>query len=184
MALEKGCVESIYNLGCYYELIKKYESMEVYYLMAINRGNIDSLRQLINYYQKQNQIEKMTYFCILAMEKHNDQSSMDILTDHFKDNATELIKQVKQIVLSKQEKGKYQCLVIKYIPLMTTHFRFRDGSITTKILNYHFLLNKGISESTIYHQIKTQDPQILDYLNIHTEEQLKPIILQFINTWC
>ena len=50
MAIDKGHVDAMFNLGYYYETYEKdYKSMKKYYLMAINKDNNKPLLNLGDY---------------------------------------------------------------------------------------------------------------------------------------
>jgi len=123
-------------------------------------------------------------YCLMAIENHNDQEAVEILTCHFNRNAKEMMRLINLNNIFKYERKKYHCLVVKYISSATTDFRFRPGSILSKILAYHFQLVNNSSEEYIYQQIKNKDHLILNYLSIHHEKELKDKILQVINTYC
>jgi TPR repeat protein len=53
MAIEKDNVDSMYNLGSYYERIKNYNLMEKYYLIAIEKGDIDAMNNLNKHIKSQ-----------------------------------------------------------------------------------------------------------------------------------
>src|SRR3990167_4309158 len=48
-AIKIGCIKAMYELGCYYKFIKKYNLMIKYYIMAINNNCMKSLKKLIKY---------------------------------------------------------------------------------------------------------------------------------------
>ena len=52
MAIEKGCLDAMFNLGYYYDKIEhNYELMKEYYSMAIEKGHTKSMFNLGYYYQ-------------------------------------------------------------------------------------------------------------------------------------
>ena len=52
MAIEKGHLDAMYNLGDYYEnIVYNYDLMKKYYLMAIEKGNLDAMHRLGLYYE-------------------------------------------------------------------------------------------------------------------------------------
>jgi len=71
MAIEKGCVDSMYNIALYYEDIEKdYNLMKFYYEMAIEKGCSASMNNLAYHYEL---IEKdytlMKKYYEMALEK-------------------------------------------------------------------------------------------------------------------
>lgn len=47
---DKNGSNSLYNLGLYYQMDKKYEEMKKYYSMAIDKENVDAMCNLGVYY--------------------------------------------------------------------------------------------------------------------------------------
>ena len=183
MAIELGNVDCMYNLGYYYQVNCDYDKMEIHYLMAINRGHIKSLHQLAKYYQQIGKIDEMVNYYILAINKYNDKPAMEELSIQFNSNISHILKLIQHNTLINNKKGKYTRLVVKNIPLFARHFRFRDQSLTMKLLNYNFKLNNGILEEEVYQEIKQNDPKLLDYLTVNDRYQTKNRISQYINNW-
>jgi len=60
MAIEKGHVNAMYELGLYYEKIEKdYILMEKYYLMAIEKKSRNATKNLKKYYRSNNNTHKL-----------------------------------------------------------------------------------------------------------------------------
>jgi len=181
MAFEMGNIRGVHNLGLYYERIKNYEQMEIYYLMAIKRGSVNSIHRLAKYYQSQNRIEEMINYYMEAIEKHNDEFSMEELTNHFGGKVSLVAKAISNWAIVKNEQEKYKRLIVKKIPIYVNEFRFRDGSVTAKILKYHFQLNSGSPEEDIYRDLQTNNTIIINYLNINDFSQVREKITQYVN---
>jgi len=189
LSIDIGDSRSMYELGKYYEKIEDYQSMKSYYLMGINRCHFGCIRDLVEHYKVSEQLEEAVYYSLLALEKYKHVGKydyeviMDIFNKVLSSNQYEVLKLVELNGVIKNEKQKYQCLVIKKISLAMKEFRFRPNSITTKIPEYNFQLTNNISEETIYQQMKIQTPHILDYLNISDESQVKNKICEYINNY-
>ena len=63
MAIEKGNIPAMYNLGSYYCEMEDYKNMKKYYSMAIERGDCNSMNNLGRYYckKKSTKIWKNTF---------------------------------------------------------------------------------------------------------------------------
>lgn len=55
MAIERGNVKAMNNLGNHYFYQHKYDKMKKYFLMAIERGNTDAMHGLGYYYYEKHQ---------------------------------------------------------------------------------------------------------------------------------
>jgi len=73
VAIEKGNVSAMNNLGFYYRDIEKdYERMKTYYLMAIENNHSGAMNNLGFYYEKiEKDYEQMKKYYIMAIEKGN-----------------------------------------------------------------------------------------------------------------
>lgn len=91
----------------------------------------------------------------------------------------ELIKLITFCKNLEDNKKRYQKVIINQLPMMVRNFRMRPGSITAKILAYHFQMI-SLTDTQIYDQIKNEDSQILDYLNINNENEVKEKITQYL----
>jgi len=178
MAVEHGDINSMLKLGKYYENNNDYQQMEVYYLMAINRGHNYYLAGLAQYYYRSGRSDEAMQYELMMIEKYNNNEARFILMKSCEDNLTELIYLYRE---TNNGKEKYSEMIIKNIPLETSHFRFKDGSIGMRIMNYHFKINQGSSE-TLYQEIKENNPLILDYLNISDSKQVIEKIEQYLNS--
>jgi TPR repeat protein len=69
MAIEKGCVDSMNNLGCYYQNIKIYDLSIKYFTLAADNGNIRAIFSLANYYRHINNYDLMKKYYLMAIEK-------------------------------------------------------------------------------------------------------------------
>jgi len=154
MAIERGHIESMKQLGSYYHLNKQYQQMEVYYLMAINRGNLMSLINLFDCYQRLGKIDEILYYYLRFIDKFNVQCLTN-LSHYYQNNTSELLNQIYLYKEIDKKKDKYSRLIIKGLPLDVLHFRFRDQSIGAKIIQYHFQLSNGsvlraLSQKVLY----------------------------------
>jgi tetratricopeptide (TPR) repeat protein len=80
MAIDKGNLKAMFNLGLYYHFIEKdYEMMKKYYLMATERGDSDAMCNLANYYYS---IEKdyklMKKYYLMAINKNHTNSMYNL----------------------------------------------------------------------------------------------------------
>ncbi len=93
MAIEKGNVDTMTDLGDYYNYIEKnYDLMKKYYLMAIEKGNNWTMFNLhSSYYQyiEINEILIAKYYFIL----YNKQNTI-CWKDHHKYNYLDIIKKI------------------------------------------------------------------------------------------
>ena len=90
MAIKLANVDSMYNLGWYYQCVEKnYPLMKQYYLMAIEKGDSDAMNNLGKYYE----YELMEKYYLMAIEK-GDSNAMNNLGYHYshEENNYELTK--------------------------------------------------------------------------------------------
>jgi len=183
MGGELGDSKSMYQLGEYYREHKNFELMEVYYLMAIKRGINNYLYELTDYYYRRDRIDEMFNYNLKVIEKQNNRDAWNNLANYYKNNLVELLDLINFYRAINQRKEEYSNLIIRQIPINVRHFRFTDQSIGMKILNYHFKINQGASETSIYQQLKDKDPMILKYLNILDNQQVTVKIKEFVNIY-
>lgn len=69
LAVERGSVNSMFNLGHYYYECNEYEKMLKYYLMAIELGDIDTMYDLSIYYQNIKDYDNMRKYYLMALEE-------------------------------------------------------------------------------------------------------------------
>ena len=74
LASNKGCIEASRKLGIYYENIKDYANMEIYYNLAKDSY---SVIQLARYYKDKN-IQNMIYCYNLGMDKGNVNAAIEL----------------------------------------------------------------------------------------------------------
>jgi len=75
--INRGCTESMYNLGIYYYEHNDIENMFKYYLMGIELKDIDCMFELSIYYQGVNDIENMKKYYLLALEEIENSNLKD-----------------------------------------------------------------------------------------------------------
>lgn len=69
MAINKGHVDAMYNLGLYYDNIEhNYDMMEKYFLMAVEYGNIEAMYALGHYYRDKHNNELMKKYLLMAID--------------------------------------------------------------------------------------------------------------------
>jgi TPR repeat protein len=68
MAIDKGHINSMNNLGYMYEEIKKYDPAERYYLMAIEKGHIGAMHSLGYMYKKIKKYDQAERYYLMAIE--------------------------------------------------------------------------------------------------------------------
>jgi tetratricopeptide (TPR) repeat protein len=84
MAIDKKCSKSMYNMGLYYENIKKYDKMKHYYEMAIQFNCHKSMCNLGGYYQYvEKDYDKMKHYYDMAVEL-NCIKSMSNYSNYYK----------------------------------------------------------------------------------------------------
>jgi len=182
MAMKNGYIGALYTLGLYYMRIGNYQQMEAYHLMAINRGEETSLCYLTDHYLEYNKIEEMVNCNLIMIEKFNNPKALCNLTKYYQNDPNELLNQIELYKEIKKRKEKYSRLIIKELPVNVSHFRFRDQSLGSKIIKYHFKLNNSVSEEHLYQQLKDTEPLILDYLTIVDKSRIKEKIDNYLNT--
>lgn len=79
LAIERGSVNSMYNLGHYYYECKDIKNMFKYYLMAIELRDIDTMYELAIYYQKIKDFDNMRKYYLMALEETDNLDHTDII---------------------------------------------------------------------------------------------------------
>lgn len=69
LAIERGSVNAMFNLGHYYYECNDYIGMLKYYLMAIDTGDIDTMYDLAIYYQNIKDFDNMRKYYVMALEE-------------------------------------------------------------------------------------------------------------------
>lgn len=69
LAIERGSVNAMFNLGHYYYECNDYIEMLKYYLMAIEIGDIDTMYDLAIYYQSIKDFDNMRKYYLMALEE-------------------------------------------------------------------------------------------------------------------
>jgi TPR repeat protein len=69
LAIERGSVNSMFNLGHYYYECNEFEKMMKYYLIAIELGDIDTMYDLSIYYQNIKDFDNMRKYYLMALEE-------------------------------------------------------------------------------------------------------------------
>jgi len=121
----------------------------------------------------------------MMIEKYDNKDAWYALEKYYHGNLGELLDLINLHRDINKRKEKFSQMVIKQIPIYTTHFRFKDQSIGMRIMNYHFKINHSLErEEKIYQQIKDDDPIILNYLNIIDNQQIKEKIEEYYTIYC
>ena len=104
MAIEKGSVYAIYNLGNYYRNIEKnYEEMKRYYLMAIEKGDSDAMCNLGCYYDNEKNYEEMKLYYLMAIEKGHPTAMCNL--GYYYNKVEKNYEEMKRYYLMAIEKG-------------------------------------------------------------------------------
>jgi hypothetical protein len=69
LAIERGSVNAMFNLGHYYYECNNYKEMLKFYLMAIETGDIDTMYDLAIYYQNIKDFDNMRKYYLMALEE-------------------------------------------------------------------------------------------------------------------
>ncbi len=85
LAIDKGHIISMYNLGLYYQKNKDYNSMIKYYKMATDKGHINSMFNFGLYYKRIKDYDNMIKYYKLASDKGHQKSKLK-LDDYYKKN--------------------------------------------------------------------------------------------------
>ncbi len=105
---------------------------------------------------------------------NNDELTELILSCRNKSTTKILLSQIKFIAVTDHIKKINYLNVIKHIPKLINDFKFKYGQLGQKIVTYH-IQSKFKSKKELYEEIKLKDSKILDYLDIHSEEQLNKL---------
>ena len=93
MAINKGSVEAMYQIGFYYEMSLDFYNMEKYYKMASEYGHADAMNALACHYDVRNDYANMMKYFNLAIEHKNPFAMINFGTYHRKhDNIPEAKK--------------------------------------------------------------------------------------------
>jgi tetratricopeptide (TPR) repeat protein len=71
MAIDKGSIYAMNNLGLFYHELNDYNNMLKYYLMAIENNNDRTMDNLGTYYKKQKDYDNMLKYYQMAIEREN-----------------------------------------------------------------------------------------------------------------
>ena len=82
MAVERGSVNSMYNIGNLYFEINDLENMFKYYGMAVDLGDIDTMYELAIYYQKQKDFDNMRKYYLMALEEYKNPEHKKVLINN------------------------------------------------------------------------------------------------------
>jgi len=82
MAIERGSVNAMYNLGHFYFEINDLENMFKYYLMAVELGDIDTMYELSIYYQKIKDFDNMRKYYLMALEECENPDHKDVVCNN------------------------------------------------------------------------------------------------------
>jgi TPR repeat protein len=129
MAIEKGNIEAMYNLGYYYkEIEKNYGEMKKYYMMAIEKGYDSAMNNLGYYYENiEKNYEEMKKYYIMAIEKGNI-NAMNNLGSYYK----KFIKNIYKITTYNNiiiTVNKKECLICKNINRFTIHTNCKYNNV-------------------------------------------------------
>jgi tetratricopeptide (TPR) repeat protein len=69
LAIERGSVNSMFNLGHYYYECNDYINMFKYYLMAVELKDVDTMFELAIYYQNIQDFDNMRKYYLMALEE-------------------------------------------------------------------------------------------------------------------
>ena len=69
LAIDRGSINAMFNLGHYYYECNDYDKMLKYYLMAIELGDIDTMYDLSIYYQSIKDFDNMRKYYLMALEE-------------------------------------------------------------------------------------------------------------------
>jgi len=82
MAIERGSINSMYNLGHFYFEMNDLENMFKYYFMAVELGDIDTMYELSIYYQKIRDFDNMRKYYLMALETCENPDHKDIIVNN------------------------------------------------------------------------------------------------------
>jgi TPR repeat protein len=87
MAIDKGSINAMYNLGHFYFEQKDYENMLQCYLKAIELKEVDSMYELSIYYQNKQDFDNMLKYYLMAIETKDlgDYPEKNLINDGMKD---------------------------------------------------------------------------------------------------
>ena len=81
LAIERGSINSMFNLGHYYYECNDYDNMFKYYFMAVELRDIDTMFELAIYYQKIKDFDNMIKYYIMALEETKNPDSKGIVVN-------------------------------------------------------------------------------------------------------
>jgi NACHT domain/Tetratricopeptide repeat len=109
LAIEKGNVEALYNLGRLYHIQSKEKDAEKYYLLAIEKEHITALNNLAVLYNNQGKEKEAEKYYLLAIEKGNINALNNLSILYYQENknhfkALELIQEYNSIESNRHSK--------------------------------------------------------------------------------
>jgi len=140
MAIEKGCVKSMYSLGFYYFTIRAYPLMKLYFEMAIKKGCVKSMNGMGHYYKNvMKDYNKMKSYYGMAIDCEY-QISMNNLGYYF-----------KQIEKDDVQANKYFLMAISHNKKLT-----KTKAIIIEKTKTKDVFNNVIVETTNNLELKTK----------------------------
>jgi tetratricopeptide (TPR) repeat protein len=79
LSIERGNVNSMFNLGHFYYECRDIKNMFKYYFMAIELRDIDTMYELAIYYQKKKDFDNMIKYYLMALEETENPNHRDII---------------------------------------------------------------------------------------------------------
>jgi TPR repeat protein len=86
MAIERGSVNAMFNLGHFYFEKNDLENMFKYYLIAVELGDIDTMYELAIYYQKIRDFDNMRKYYLMALETSEKPDHKDNVVNNGEDD--------------------------------------------------------------------------------------------------
>ena len=77
MAIERGSINCMFNLGHFYFECNDFENMFKYYFMAVELGDTDTMYELAIYYQKTEDFDNMRKYYLMALETYETKNNTD-----------------------------------------------------------------------------------------------------------
>jgi len=147
MAIEKGNIIAMNNLGLYYKDIEQnYDEMKKYYLMAIEKGENIAMSNLGHYYQTiEENYDEMKKYYLMAIEKGHNGAKKKLL-EYYKDNMNNInINDVIKI-LNKLGEHKLKYTYIDYGLNNNKHVDFKLSDKYICVTTIQFVILKYINK--------------------------------------
>jgi tetratricopeptide (TPR) repeat protein len=165
MAIEKGIVYTMNNLGHYYKEQEDYDNMKKYYLMAIGQNNSNAMSYLGYYYQEKKDYVNMMKYLLMAFGQNNS-NAMSYLGYYYQEQK-DYVNMMKYLLMAIDQNNSNAMNYLGYY--------YQEQKDYDNMMKYYLMACKKGS--------RYANDTINDYLEYKNGAKYADQVKEFMNDW-